>query len=77
MLKYIYHLITLEAILELINCFNEATCILGFIKRWSLFTKQLFTTMVLSIFKYGSVIWDPQYAVHSDKIKSVQKQFLS
>ena len=40
------------------------------------FTKQLFTTLVCPILEYGSVIWDPQYAVHSDKIESIQIQFL-
>ena len=61
---------------------NEATCIQGFIKRWAkefsdpYVTKQLFTTLVLPILEYGSVIWDPQYAIHSNKIESVQKQFL-
>ena len=40
----------------------------------------MFTTLVRPILEYGSIIWDPQHAVHSKnlthKIKSVQKQFL-
>lgn len=61
---------------------NKATGVLGFIKRWSkefsdpYVTKQLFTTLVRPILEYGSVIWDPQYSVHSNKIESVQIQFL-
>ena len=35
-------------------------------------TKQLFNTLVRPILEYESVIWDPQYAVHCDKIESVQ-----
>ena len=37
---------------------------------------QLFTTLLCPILECGSVIWDPQYAVHSDRIESVQIQFL-
>ena len=36
----------------------------------------MFTTLVRPNLEYGSVIWDHQYAVHCDKIESVQKQFL-
>ena len=40
-------------------------------------SKQLFTTLVVRpILEYGSAIWGPQYAVYSDKIESIQKQFL-
>ena len=53
---------------------SKATCILGFIKRWAkefsdpYVTQQLFITLVRSILEYGSVIWDLQYTVRSDKI---------
>ena len=52
------------------------------IKRWAkefsvpYVTKQLFTTLDSPILEYGFVIWDLQYALHSDKIESLQKQFL-
>ena len=55
---------------------------MGFIKRWfntisdRYVTKKLFTTLLRPVLEYGSVIWDPQYAVHSEKIESVHKQFL-
>lgn len=61
---------------------NKATGVLGFIKRWAkefsdpYTTKQLFTTLVRPILEYGSVVWDPQYQIHSNKIESVQVQFL-
>lgn len=61
---------------------NKANGVLGFIKRWAkefsdpYTTKQLFTTLVRPILEYGSVVWDPQYHVHSNKIESVQIQFL-
>ncbi len=37
-------------------------------KRWSL--------KVRPILEYGSVVWNPNYQIHSDKLESVQKQFL-
>lgn len=61
---------------------NKARGVLAFIKRWGKeFTdpyvlKQLYTSVVRPILEYGSIIWDPQYNVHADKIESIQKQFL-
>ena len=61
---------------------NKARSMLGFIKRWSkefkdpYVTKRLYTALVRPILEYGSIIWSPQYAVHANKIESVQKQFL-
>nr|AMS38367.1 hypothetical protein [Bactrocera tryoni] len=55
---------------------------LSFVKRWSkefrdpLTTKILFTSLVRPILEYASVVWNPSYQVHSDKLESVQKQFL-
>jgi len=56
--------------------------VLGFIKRWSkdfddpYLTKTLFISLVRSILEYGSPVWSPQYVVHSNRIESVQKNFL-
>jgi len=61
---------------------NKARGVLGFIKRWSkelddpFMTKTLFISLVRSILEYGSPVWSPQYAVHSDRSESVQKNFL-
>ena len=61
---------------------SKATCTLGFMKRWvkgfsdPYGTEPLFTTLFRPNLEYGSAIWGFQYAVHSDKIESVQKQFL-
>lgn len=61
---------------------NKARGVLAFIKRWGkeftdpYITKQLYTSLVRPILEYGSIIWDPQYNVHSDRIESIQKQFL-
>jgi len=41
----------------------------------SIYTKLLFTSLVLPNLKYCSV-WSLQYQVHVDRIESVQKQFL-
>ena len=67
---------------HVISMVNKAHGVLGFIKRWAkefsdpYITKQLFTSLVRPILEYGSVVWDPQYTIYSDKIESVQKQFL-
>jgi len=61
---------------------GKANQLLGFIKRrakefknvWV--TKTLYCTLVRSILEYGSIIWDPFYNDQSDRIESVQKQFL-
>lgn len=61
---------------------NKARSILAFIKRWSrefndpIITKQLYTALVRPVLEYGSVIWDPSYRIHSERLESVQKQFL-
>ena len=39
-------------------------------------SKQLYVSLVRPILEYGSVVWDPQYEIHINKIESVQKQFL-
>lgn len=63
-------------------CTNKARGVFGFIKRWSKefsdssITKQLYIALVRPIIEYGSIIWDPYYNLHSDRIESVQKQFL-
>ena len=67
---------------HVISMVNKAYGVLSFIKRWAkefsdpYITKQLYTSLVRPILQYGSVVWDPQYAIYSDKIESVQKQFL-
>jgi len=61
---------------------NTAKSVLGLLKRWSkefqdpYVTKALFTTLVRPILEYGAVLWNPQYCTYSDRIESVQKQFL-
>lgn len=61
---------------------NKARGVLAFIKRWAkeftdpVITKRLFTSLVRPILEYGSIIWDPFYNVHNNRIESVQKQFL-
>lgn len=61
---------------------NKARGVLAFIKRWAkeftdpMITKQLYTSLVRPITEYGSIIWDPASNVHSNRIESVQKQFL-
>ena len=65
---------------HIISTASKVKCILDFIKRWAkefsdpYVIKQLFTNLVIPILEYESVIWNPLYAVHSDKIESVQKQ---
>lgn len=61
---------------------NKARGVLSFIKRWAkefsdpYITKRLYTVLVSPILEYGSVVWDPYYNIHSQRIESVQKQFL-
>lgn len=61
---------------------NKARGVLAFIKRWAkefndpLITKCLYVSLVRPILEYGSIIWDPYYYVHINRIESVQKQFL-
>lgn len=61
---------------------NKANKMLGFIIRSTkLFAnidciKSLYYSYVYSTLNYASVVWSPSYAVHSDRIESVQKRFL-
>lgn len=61
---------------------SRAYSILGFIKRncWEMndvyALKSLYCCFVRSILEYASVVWNPNYDVHSKRIESVQKQFL-
>lgn len=38
--------------------------------------KTLYCSIVRSILEYSSVVWNPGYAVHSDRIESIQRKFL-
>lgn len=38
--------------------------------------KVLYNAYVRSVLEFGSVVWNPQYAVHKDRIERVQKKFL-
>jgi hypothetical protein len=61
---------------------NKASKRLGFIKRigkefrdvYAL--KTLFNSYVRSKLEYASVIWNPYYRTHSDRIESVQRRFM-
>ena len=61
---------------------NKAKSTLGFIKRFAFnfqdpYTiKLLYVTYVRPILEYCSIAWNPYYAVHQERIESVQKQFL-
>ena len=61
---------------------NKAKSLLGFIKRWSkefddpYITKRLFNSLVRPTLEYGCVLWSPFYKNYSNKIESVQTQFL-
>ena len=61
---------------------NKAKAMLGFVKRWSkefadpYTTKLLYTSLVRPGLEYGCIIWNPSYNIYSDRIESVQKQFL-
>lgn len=72
----------LDFIKHITSMINKARGVLAFIKRWAKeftdpeITKQLYTSLVRPIIEYGSIIWDPDYDVHINRIESVQKQFL-
>lgn len=61
---------------------SRATKMLGFVKRracefenlWV--TKTLYCSFVRSILEYCSIVWNPCFSVHSNRIESIQKQFL-
>jgi hypothetical protein len=61
---------------------NKAKGALAAVKRWSkefndpYVTKLLYTSLVRPILEYGSILWNPLYNTLSDRIESVQKQFL-
>ena len=61
---------------------NRAKSVLGMKKRWSkesqdpYVTKALISTLVHPLLEYGAVLWNPQYNTCTDRIESVQKQFL-
>jgi hypothetical protein len=38
--------------------------------------KTLYVSFVRSLLEYGGIIWNPYYAVHSNRIESIQKTFL-
>ena len=60
----------------------KAYIMLGFIKRNCrdfcdpLTLKSLYVTFVRSILEYASQVWSPFYQCHSNRIESVQKQFI-
>lgn len=63
------------------NITTRALKILGFIQRisidFSIMTfKRLYCAFVRSVLEYGSVVWNPNYAVYQDAIERVQKKFL-
>lgn len=72
--------LTFEAHTE--NICTKAYQMLGFILRISKSFKQpktllmLYKTLVRSQLEYASVVWNPFYAVYSDKLESIQKKAL-
>lgn len=60
---------------------SKACRMLGFVKRNStefkdfLTLKSLYCSLVRSQLEYGSIIWNPNYQVHSDRIERIQKSF--
>lgn len=38
--------------------------------------RSIYMSLVRSILEYGSIVWNPGYASHSDRIESIQKQFV-
>lgn len=61
---------------------SKANSMLAYIKRNSrdfrdpYTIKTLYTSYVRSNLEYASVIWSPYYAVHSNRIETIQKKFL-
>ena len=60
---------------------SKACRMLGFVKRNSkefkdfLTLKSLYCSLVRSQLEYGSIVWNPCYQVHSDRIEKIQKSF--
>lgn len=60
----------------------KANSVLSLIKRFAkefndLFViKSLYTSLVLSIIEYGSIVWMPAFEIDIKRIESIQKQFL-
>ena len=38
--------------------------------------KSVYCCLVRSVLEYASVVWNPNFEIHSNRIESVQKQFL-
>jgi hypothetical protein len=38
--------------------------------------KSIYCALIRSVLEYGSTVWSPGYAVHADRIESIQKKFL-
>jgi hypothetical protein len=61
---------------------SSARSVLGFVKRRvkdfddPYICKTLYCALVQPILEYASVVWSPHHKIYSDKIESVQKQFL-
>lgn len=61
---------------------SKARSLLGFVKRHSkdfkcaYVAKSLYCHLVRSVLEYGSIVWHPVFDVDSDRIESVQRQFL-
>lgn len=78
--------VLLDSKLSFVDHYNsvihKSQSMLGFIKRFSYHfndpytIKTLYVSYVRSILEYCSVVWSPYQDVHSNRIESVQKQFL-
>lgn len=61
---------------------NKAYGMLGFVVRSTKGFKNpnsfiyLYNALIRSVLEYGSIIWSPHYAVHSERIEGVQKKML-
>lgn len=61
---------------------TKASSMLGFLKRlcWNFYSldalKAVYFSLVRSHLEYASIIWCPYYSVHSNRIESIQKQFI-